>query len=93
MTTSSQPTAPNAAKLILEDTAILKRDLTTILDLAKATALPMEGEQASVLTTMVGLLQMIVNGVEQNRQAIEVLHQRLDEPGIALTLRRMVETD
>ncbi|OAM79648.1 hypothetical protein A3840_02805 [Devosia elaeis] len=93
MTTSSLPTAPNAAQMILQDTAILKRDLTIILELAKATALPMEGEQASVLTSMVNLLQMIVNGVEQNRQAIEVLHQRLDEPGIAQTLRRMIDAD
>ncbi|MEO5805061.1 hypothetical protein [Devosia sp.] len=93
MTTSSPPTAPNTAQVILQDTAILKRDLTTILQLAKATALPMEGEKASVLETMIGLLQMIVTGVEQNRQAIQVLHQRLDEPGIAQTLRRMIDAD
>ena len=90
MTTSSPPTAPNTALMILQDTAILKRDMTTILQLAKATALPTEGETVSVLETMIGLLQMIVTGVEQNRQAIQVLHQRLrhehvlvgvDEPG------------
>lgn len=93
MTTITPPNAPNAAQMLLQDTAILKRDLTTILELAKATALPMEGEKASVLDTMIGLLQMIVNGVEQNRQAIEMLHQKLNEPGIASVLRRMLDAD
>ncbi|MBJ6987273.1 hypothetical protein [Devosia sp. MC521] len=93
MTTSSLPAVSSTAQMILQDTAIIKRDLITILELAKSTALPLEGEQVSVLETMVRLLQMIVNGVEQNRKAIEVLHQRLDEPGIAQTLRRMIEAD
>lgn len=93
MTTSNPPTTSNLAQVILQDTAILKRDLSTILQLAKTTALPMEGEQASVLDTMIGLLQMIVTGVEQNRQSIELLHQKLNEPGIAGVLRRMIDAD
>src|SRR5690606_16617408 len=53
MTTITPPNAPNAAQTLLQDTAILKRDLNTILELAKATALPMNGEKASVLDTMI----------------------------------------
>ncbi|MFD1941452.1 hypothetical protein [Paradevosia shaoguanensis] len=93
MTTTNPPTTPNLAQLILQDTTILKRDLGTILQLAKTTALPMSGEEASVLDTMIRLLQMIVTGVEQNRQSLEALHQRLEEPGIAHVLRRMLDAD
>ena len=93
MTTTNPPTTPNLAQVILQDTTILKRDLSTILQLAKATALPIAGEEASVLDTMIKLLQMIVTGVEQNRQSIEILHQKLNEPGIASILRRMIDAD
>lgn len=94
MTNTNTPSPqPNVGQIILIDTQALRRDMAAILELARSTALPLEGEKASVLETMVGLLQMIVNGVEQNRKAIEVLHQRLDEPGIAQTLRRMIEAD
>lgn len=71
----------------------MRQDLGTILALARQTALPLEGEEASVLDTMIGLLQMVVNGVEQNRQAIEALHQTLTEPVIANVLRRMLDAD
>ena len=92
-TPNAQPTQPSTAHLILQDTRALRQDLATILALARQTALPMEGESASVLETMIALLQMIVNGVEQNRQSIETLHQRLEEPGIANVLRRMLDAD
>lgn len=94
--TTSTPTAPAAssqpiAQMILADTQAIRRDVETILSLARATALPMPGEQASFLETVTGLLQMIVTGIEQNRVSLEALHQRLNEPTIAMTLRRMVE--
>ena len=93
MNTTANPAQPNTAQMILNDTRALRQDIGTILALARQTALPMEGEEASVLETIVTLLQMIVNGVEQNRQAIEALHQTLTEPGIANVLRRMLDAD
>lgn len=94
MTDLTTPKSPmNTAQTILADMQALRQDMSTILELARSTALPLEGEKESVLATMVRLLHMIVNGLEVNRKAIEALHQRLDEPGIALALRRMIEAD
>lgn len=93
MTAANPKTAPNSAQMILADTAILKRDLTTILDLARATALPMEGESMSVIEAMLGLLQTLVHRVEELGKSVEAVHQKLDEPGIALALRRMMDAD
>jgi hypothetical protein len=93
MTTTASPTQPNAAQMIHADTQALRQDTAIILELVRSTALPMEGEEVSVLDAMIGLLRMIVDGVEQNRKSIEALHQRLEEPGIANVLRRMTDAD
>jgi hypothetical protein len=94
MTTVTNPASqPTAAQAILQDTRALRRDVATILKLAQATALPMDGEERSFLDAVTSLLQMIVAGIEQNRTAIEALHQKLDEPGIASALRRMMDAD
>jgi hypothetical protein len=90
MTTTTQP---SAAQLILNDTAVLKRDLTTILELARSTALPMPGESLSVIEAMLGLLQNLVSRVERMEQSLEAMHQRFDQPGIAQVLRRMLDAD
>ncbi len=93
MTATTPQAAPSSAQLILADTATLKRDLTIILELARSTALPMEGESMSVIEAMLGLLQTLVQRVNDLNKSVEAMHQRLDEPGIALTLRRMLEAD
>src|SRR5690606_26377046 len=76
MTATNPNTGPNSAQLILADTAILKRDLTTILELARATALPMEGETMSVIEAMLGLLQTVVHRVEELGKSVEAVHQK-----------------
>ena len=91
--TTPQNAQPNIAQLILADTTSLKQDLTTILDLARATALPMEGETMSVIEAMLSLLQTLVNRMEDMGQSVEALHQKLDQPGIAMALRRMTDAD
>ena len=91
--TTPQAPQPHVAQLILADTTTLKRDLTTILDLARATALPMPGETISVIEAMLGLLQTLVKRMEDMGTSVEVLHQKLDQPGIAMALRRMTDTD
>ncbi len=93
MTATNPQTAQSSAQMILADTSILKRDLTTILDLARATALPMEGESMSVIEAMLGLLQTLVQRVEELSRGMEAVHQKLDEPGIAQALRRMMDAD
>ncbi len=65
--------------------------MATILSLAQATALAMPGEEKSFLETVTMLLQMIVTGVDENRKSLEALHQRLNDPAIQVTLRRMLE--
>jgi|GEM_PF-6336902 len=87
--TTHHPTNP--AQAILTDTRALRRDMATVLSLAQATALPMAGEEKSFLETVTGLLQMIVSGIEENRKSLEGLHQRLNDPAIQVTLRRMIE--
>lgn len=91
MTTAATP--QNLAQLIHTDTQALRRDVEIILTLARDTALPMDGEEVSVLTAMVSLLQMIVTKTEANGQAIQAIHQTLNEPGIAQVLRRMLDAD
>lgn len=91
--TNQQTTQQNAAQMIHADTQALRQDMAIILDLVRKTALPLAGEEVSVLDAMIGLLRMIVDGVEQNRKSIEALHQRLEEPGIANVLRRMIDAD
>lgn len=86
-------TAPTAAQTILSDTAKIKADIETILALAKTVAVPLEGEQASFLNTVIGLLGMIVNGVDETQKSVAALHRRLEEPGIAATLRRVMTED
>ncbi|WEJ57474.1 hypothetical protein [Devosia sp. FJ2-5-3] len=91
MTTTSS--SNNAAQLIHADTQALRQDVATILQLARVTALPMKGESMSVLDAMLGLLQTIVTRMEQVDQSLEALHQKLDQPGIANILRRMIDSD
>ena len=91
MTTTSSPN--NAAQLIHADTQALRQDVATILQLARNTALPMKGENISMLDAMLGLLQAIVTRMEQVDQSLEALHQKLDQPGIANVLRRMIDSD
>lgn len=79
--------------MILTETQALRQDMTTILELARATALPMQGEEMSVIDAMLGLLKAIVTRMEQVDQSLEALHQKLDQPGIANVLRRMIDTD
>lgn len=93
MTTTANPTPPNAAQMIHADTQALRRDMATILELARNTALPMPGESMSVLDAMLGLLQTIVHRVEQIDQSLSALHQRFDQPGIANALRRVIDSD
>ena len=97
MTTIQTPGTSNnpqsLAQKIFEDTTIMREQLDTILALARATALPMDGEEKSFIETVTILLQMIVAGIESNRLNLEALHQRFDQPGIAMALRRMAETD
>ena len=81
------------AQMIHTDTQALRQDMAIILKLARDTALPMAGEETSVLAAMLALLQMIVTKTEQNAQAIEALHQALNQPGIAQVLRRMLDTE
>ena len=90
MTTTTQP---NAALLILNDTQALRQDMATILQLARDTALPMPGEDMSVLDAVIGLLNTVVQRVEQVDQSLQALHQRFEEPGIAQVLRRMLDAD
>lgn len=90
MTTTTQP---NAALLILNDTQALRQDMATILQLARDTALPMPGEDMSVLDAVIGLLKTVVQRVEQVDQSLQALHQRFEEPGIAQVLRRMLDAD
>ena len=90
MTLAPTPTT-NPALAILTDTRALRSDMATILSLAQATALPLPGEEKSFLETVTALLQMIVTGVEENRRSLEALHQRLNDPAIQVTLRRMME--
>ncbi len=59
MTTTAKLAQPNAGHLIHQDTQALRRDVATILELARNTALPMPGESMSVLDAMLGLLQTI----------------------------------
>jgi hypothetical protein len=47
----------------------------------------------SVLDAMLGLLQTIVARTEQIDESLAALHQKLDQPGIANVLRRMIDTD
>jgi hypothetical protein len=89
--TSATPAPASMGQAILMDTQALRRDLATVLSLAQATALPLPGEDKSFLETIIGLLQMIVVGVEDNRKSLEALHQRLNDPAIQVTLRRMIE--
>jgi hypothetical protein len=91
--TATPQTQPTAAQLILQETTALRRDMATILELARATALPMPGEAMSVIDAMLGLLRTIVSRMEQVDSSLQALHQKLDEPGIAATLRRMLEAD
>lgn len=93
MTTTANPAPPNAAHLIHQDTQALRRDVAVILELARNTALPMKGEQMSVIEAMLGLLQTIVMRMEQVDQSLQALHQKLDQPGIANVLRRMIDSD
>lgn len=86
-------TQPNAAQLILNDTRALRQDMATILRLAKDTALPMEGEDMSILEAVTGLLKTVVLRVEQVDESLQALHQKLDQPGIAQVLRRMLDPD
>ena len=91
---TSTPANPSTlAQSILTDTRALRREVATILSLAEATALPMEGESVSFLETVTNLLRMIVDGIDQNQKSLAALHARLDEPGIAMVLRRMNEAD
>lgn len=90
-TTTTQQ--PNAAQLILNDTRALRQDMVTILQLAKDTALPMAGEDMSVLDAVIGLLKTVVLRVEQVDQSLQALHQKLDQPGISQVLRRMLDAD
>jgi hypothetical protein len=93
MTTTASPSPQTVAQLIHMDTQALRQDMTTILTMARNTALPMPGERMSVLDAMVGLLQTIVTRMEQVDQSLEALHQKLDHPGIANILRRMIDSD
>ena len=93
MVTTTNTPPPNAAQLILSDTKVLRQDMATILELARNTALPMPGESVSFLETVLGLLQSIVARTEQIDQSLAALHQKLDQPGIANVLRRMLDTD
>ena len=93
MTNPATTTSTSAAHAILRDTQALRQDMAIILELARATALPMQGEEMSVIEAMVGLLQTIVKRMEQVDQSLEALHQKLDQPGIAQVLRRMIDSD
>lgn len=93
MATTANPTQLNAAQMIHADTQALRRDMATILELARNTALPMKGEEMSVIEAMLGLLQTIVARTEQVDQSLQALHQKLDQPGIANVLRRMIDSD
>lgn len=94
MTTASIPqNQPSAAQAILQDTAALRQDMATVLELARATALPMPGEDMSVIDAILGLLRTIVSRIEQVDGSLQALHQKLDQPGIANALRRMTDAD
>lgn len=83
----------SAAQLILNDTQQIKAQTETIMALASTVTTPMEGERDSFMETVVKLLGMIVAGTEENRKSLEALHQRFDQPGIANTLRRIIDED
>ena len=89
--TTTQPTT--AAQAILDEARTIRADLSTILRLAEATALPLPGEQTSFLDAVISLQRMTVDGIQQLQQSVSELHRRLDEPGIAAALRRMGDPD
>lgn len=88
---TTQPTP--AAQAILTDTAQIKADIETILQLARTIAVPMQGEQASFMDVILKLLNMIVSGINDLQKSVEALHQRFEQPGIAATLQRVMEGD
>ncbi len=82
-----------AAQAILTDTAQIKADIEIILQLARTLAVPDQGDQTSFLETVTKLLGVIVNGIEETQKSVAALHARLEQPGIAAVLQRVMEGD
>lgn len=89
----SASTTTTAAQAILKDTAKLRTDMETLLTIARTLAAPVEGAPDGFMQTVVILLKAVVTRVEETQESVAELHRRLEEPGIAAVLRRLMEAE